>query len=96
MIFPPRPGFGGFGHIFALLVQGLFFLLMLAIVVGVLFLLVRFLLVATKAARIYVDQNTPVAPVEVPAKPAEPTRAAASPSTTTRATRATKAPPKAK
>jgi predicted lipid-binding transport protein (Tim44 family) len=104
MIFPPRPGFGGFTHIFALIIQGLFFLATLAIIVGVLFLLVRFLLIATRAARIYVDKNAPVAVAETPAKPAASATSAAAPSaaapsttsTTSRATRTTKAPPKAK
>jgi hypothetical protein len=64
-------------------------LVLLAVVAGVLFLLVRFLLVATKAAKIYVANNTPAAPVE-PAAPAaaEPPVAAPAPRS-----RAPKAPP---
>ncbi|CAN5155607.1 hypothetical protein BH09ACT5_BH09ACT5_17220 [soil metagenome] len=47
-------------------------LVLLAVAAGLIFLLVRFLLVATTAAKIYVAQNTPAAPAE-PATPAETT-----------------------
>jgi hypothetical protein len=84
MIFPPHPGgLGGLGHILMLFVEGFFFLLMLGIFVVVTFLLIRFLLVATKAARLYVDKNEPTTPTAraTAVTPAAP--AAASPSTTT-------------
>ncbi len=44
--------------VLATLVSVLFFLVCLAVVVGLLFLLVRFLLVATKAAQLYVDKHS--------------------------------------
>jgi hypothetical protein len=53
----PGPGMGGLAPVLSLLIHGFFFIVMLAVVVGLIFLLVRFLLVATKAARIYIDRN---------------------------------------
>jgi cell division protein FtsN len=78
---------GGIAQVLNLLIHGFFALVMFAVVVGLIFLLVRFLLVATKAARIYIDQNgsEPAAPP----KPAAPTTSA------TRATPATSAAAKA-
>jgi hypothetical protein len=63
MRFPHGPGFGAFGGIIDSIVAGLFFLLCFAVVVGLLFVLVRFLLVATKAAEIYVAKNSATQPV---------------------------------
>ena len=63
MRFPHGPGFGAFGGIIDSIIAGLFFLLCFAVVVGLLFVLVRFLLVATKAAEIYVAKNGTTAPV---------------------------------
>ncbi len=57
--------FGALGVV----VSGLFFSLCLAVAVGLIFLLVRFLLVATHAAQIYVAKNEPVEP-EAPVVPA--------------------------
>jgi predicted lipid-binding transport protein (Tim44 family) len=53
---------GGFGHLLGAFVGALFGLFALLVVVGLVFLLVRFLLVATKAAHIYVAKNSPAAP----------------------------------
>lgn len=61
---------GGFAHIIGFLVTGLFSLFTFLVAVALIFLLVRFLLVATKAAHIYVAKNSP-------AKPAAPVTAAA-------------------
>jgi uncharacterized protein YpmB len=59
MRFPHGPGFGMFGGILESIIAGLFFLVCLVVIVGLLFILVRFLLVATKAAEVYVAKNSP-------------------------------------
>jgi hypothetical protein len=54
------PGHGpsfGFFSVISDVAEGLFFIIVFAVVVGLLVLLVRFLLVATKAAEIYVAKN---------------------------------------
>jgi cytoskeletal protein RodZ len=79
-----------FGHaapavfgILATLVSVLFFLVCLAVVVGLLFLLVRFLLVATKAAQLYVAEHEPAKPVEpTVASPVTPTPPVSKPTAT--------------
>jgi cytoskeletal protein RodZ len=62
MHFPsPNPvlgGFGFFGGIFADVLAGLVFIICFAVVVGVLVVLVRFLLVATRAAELYIARNS--------------------------------------
>ena len=64
-------------------VWGFFSLLSLSITIGLIFLLVRFLLVATRAAQLYLRKNEPL---EVPAAPhptpASPTTPAAAPPST--------------
>jgi hypothetical protein len=70
MRFPHGPGFGGFA-IFSEITEGLVVIVCLGVIVGLLFLLVRFLLVATKAAELYVARNgfpasTPVVADSVP------------------------------
>ena len=74
------------GGIFADVLAGLVFIICFIIVVGLLVVLVRFLLVATKAAEIYVAKNGPAQPV-APATPA-----AEVSTTTTTATPTVKAP----
>lgn len=94
MHFPnPGIGLGGFGFlggIFADILAGLVFIICFIVVVGVLFVLVRFLLVATRAAQIYVSKNSgdgttnrvaPSAPVAT--APAAAAKPAAAPATTT-------------
>ena len=49
--------FGGLTHIIGAAVWGLFVLLMLAVFLTLAFLLARFLLIGTRAARIYVEKN---------------------------------------
>jgi hypothetical protein len=79
-------GFGDFWHV----ILGIFFgvgqVLALLVFLGVLFLFVRFLIVATRAAQVYVAKNAPAAPPA--AKPATATKPAAAtrPTTTTRRT----------
>jgi cytoskeletal protein RodZ len=79
------------GGIFADVLAGLVFIICFIVVVGLLVVLVRFLLVATKAAEIYIAKNGPARPT------VESTPAATSPTTTTTPaatrTRAPKAPP---
>lgn len=71
MRFPHGPGgFGMFGEIYAQIVSGLIFMICFVVVVGLLFVLIRFLLAATKAAEIYVAKNSPVEPASTPVAPA--------------------------
>ena len=99
-------GYGHFGGVLAYFAAGFGTLVITVVLAGVIFLLVRFLLVATTAAKIYVAQNTPAeadpapatpaAPVTPPAPaPAAPPAPAAGPKTTPPATkpRTPKAPP---
>lgn len=85
------PGFDGlpFGHLIVTIIGGLVWLIALAITIAVLFLFIRFLLVATKAAQVYVARNAPVEPASAPTAPA------AAPAATPPATkpRTPKAPP---
>ena len=64
----------GFGHGFISIMGGMFFamiwMLCFIVVVGVLFLLVRFLLVGTRAAQLYVAKNEPPRPAAAKAAPA--------------------------
>jgi hypothetical protein len=92
MHFPHGPGgFGMFGGVIESVIAGLFFIVCFAIVVGLLFVLVRFLLVATKAAELYVARNSAAAPAE-PVASAPVTTAPTPVATTTSRTRATKPP----
>ena len=84
-----NPDFGwGFGHglaaIFANIVMAFAWILCLSVTIAVLFLLVRFLLVATRAAQFYVAHHEPQRPA-TPVKPAAsatpPTPAASAAST---------------
>jgi hypothetical protein len=58
MRFPHPGGFGAFSTVFTDILAGLAFIICFVIVVGLLVVLVRFLLVATKAAEIYVARNS--------------------------------------
>jgi cytoskeletal protein RodZ len=70
----PRPyipgGYGFFGTIFVDVLAGLVFLIGFLIVAGLIAVLVRFLLVATKAAQLYLDNNS--SPKDASATPVEP------------------------
>lgn len=63
-------GAGALGLV-GLVVWGFFSLLALAVIIGLVFLLVRFLLVATRAAQLYVQKNEPPKSV-APKSPATP------------------------
>lgn len=103
MRFPPGPGLGLFGTVFTDILAGIVFIILFVIAVGVLFVLVRFLWVATRAAELYIarNENTHHAgdpePVTKPvATPAASAPAATKPTaTTTPRARATKTPPPA-
>ena len=84
MRIPHGPGIGMIGGIFADVLAGLVFIICFIIVVGLLVVLVRFLLVATKAAEIYVSKNSAARPVETstPATPAATATTATTPTTT--------------
>jgi cytoskeletal protein RodZ len=62
-----------FGGILQDVIAGLFFIVCFLVVVGLLVVLVRFLLVATKAAEIYVAKNSSTQPVVSTTPAAEPT-----------------------
>jgi cytoskeletal protein RodZ len=94
MRIPHGPGIGMIGGIFADVLAGLVFIICFVIVVGLLVVLVRFLLVATKAAEIYVSKNSDALPVE-PATPASlstPVAASTTATTPTSTDPAAKAP----
>ncbi len=74
------------------IVSALFFVVCLAVVVGLGFLLVRFLLVATRAAQLYVAKNQPVRPVAPAAT--TPITPAVPPATSTATNPAANAPTK--
>jgi hypothetical protein len=72
----PGFGFGGFWHVIAAIFFGVGQFLALLVFLGVLFLFVRFLIVGTRAAHVYIAKNAPAAP------PAAAAPAAARPATT--------------
>ena len=57
------PGGGGIAHVFLAIGGFVVWLIALAVIVGILVLLVRFLLVATRAAKLYVATHEPAKPV---------------------------------
>ena len=77
-------GPGLFGqHILGLIATALGTLVLVVVAIGLIFLLVRFLLVATTAAKIYVAKNSPAKPVATTAAAAAPAPAASAAPTTT-------------
>ena len=76
----------GFGHgmmgVFGAIVGFLGTVILIAIIVAVLFFLIRFLIVGTKAAQLYIDTNRVAPPAVAVVEPVETTAPApASPST---------------
>jgi hypothetical protein len=69
----PDIGFGWLAHAFGAALYLLCAAVMFIVFIGLVFLLVRFLLVATKAAQLYVAQHTPNKPVTSAAASAKPT-----------------------
>ena len=61
------PWGGGWWHALTLAIGGLIWLLAIALMLAVLFFLIRFLLVATRAAQLYVNQHAPAEPARTPA-----------------------------
>lgn len=57
-------GYAWFSHMLSSVAYGFFVILCLLVIIGLIFLLVRFLLVGTKAAQLYVAKNSPPAPVD--------------------------------
>jgi len=55
---PGGPGFGFAGTVLTDILAGLVFIIAFVVIVGVLFVLVRFLWTATKAAELYIANNT--------------------------------------
>jgi hypothetical protein len=99
MRFPNGPGgLGLFGTVFTDILAGLVFIILFVIAVGVLFVLVRFLWVATKAAELYIArngsaQNDVATPEPATGPVAAPPSAPATTTPTTPRTRTTKTPP---
>ncbi len=94
MRFPNGPGFGLFGGILMDVLAGLLVIIGFIVLVGLLVVLVRFLLVATKAAELYVAQHSPQQ-TATPAVPVTPVVAPAEtkPTTTPTRARAPRTPP---
>jgi predicted lipid-binding transport protein (Tim44 family) len=63
MIYPGFGRGGGFGPIVSLIASGIVAVLFFLVAVGLLFLLVRFLLVGTRAAQLYIARHEPPRPV---------------------------------
>jgi predicted lipid-binding transport protein (Tim44 family) len=57
---PFIPGGHQIAGFFGLVVGGIFSLLALAVAIGLIFLLVRFLLIGTRAAQLYIAKNEPI------------------------------------
>lgn len=85
-------GFGWFGHVVGTIIGGLLTLFAVLVIAGLVFLLVRFLIVATRAAQLYVDRHAPTTPASPAASAAATTTAAPA---TTKAAPATKPTPTA-
>ncbi|MDF1479229.1 hypothetical protein PYV02_09065 [Leifsonia sp. H3M29-4] len=83
---PGMWGFGWFGHVVGTIIGGLLTLFAVLVIAGLVFLLVRFLIVATRAAQLYVDRHAPTTP-------ASPAASAAAAPTTTKAAPAPAAKP---
>jgi cell division protein FtsN len=82
-----NPMMGGFGfHLVGIVLYGLFMLVVVAVSVGLTIILVRYLLITTKAAQLYIAKNSPAN--------ASPVVPAAAPSVAKAATTATPATPK--
>ena len=64
---PRFDGFGPWWHIMTLVLGGFVWLLFIALMLAVLFFLIRFLLVATRAAQLYVNRHAPAEPARTPA-----------------------------
>jgi hypothetical protein len=72
-MFNPNGGpFDGIVHGLGLLVFGFLWLAALAVTIAILVLLVRFLLVGTRAAKLYIANNSPVTPSEAVIPPSTP------------------------
>jgi hypothetical protein len=63
-------GYTGFTHVFGFILYGIFALLSVAVAVAVIFFLIRFLIVGTKAAQLYIAKNTPAKPAAPVTEPA--------------------------
>jgi uncharacterized membrane protein len=73
---------GWFAHLFGMAIMGIFSLILLVVIVGLIFLLVRFLLVGTTAAQLYISKNAPAASTTAAAKPASATATKPTPKST--------------
>ncbi|MBX3098962.1 MAG: hypothetical protein KF761_05225 [Salinibacterium sp.] len=80
-------------HIVGLAASALGTLVLVIVAIGLIVLLVRFLLVATTAAKLYVAKNSPAQPTTAPVAAAPAPAAATTKPTTTTKPRTPKAPP---
>jgi hypothetical protein len=64
---PRFDGFGPWWHVLTFILGGFVWLLFIALMLAVLFFLIRFLLVATRAAQLYVNRHAPAEPPRTPA-----------------------------
>lgn len=79
----PGP-FGPFAHFGMVVIGGLLWLFMLLVAIALIFLLVRYLLVATKAHQLYIAQNTPPTATPTATAPAATTPATPAAATVTK------------
>ncbi|WP_168626505.1 MULTISPECIES: hypothetical protein [unclassified Cryobacterium] len=86
-------GFENLSHVFLSLLNAFIWLLLLAVLVATLFLLIRFLLVGTRAAQLYIEKNAPRHPDAAVPGTADVTRPM--PATSTESTGATRVDPDA-
>jgi predicted lipid-binding transport protein (Tim44 family) len=81
-----HPMMGGFG-LLGMVLYGIFTIIAIGISVGVTILLVRFLVITTKAAQLYIAKNSPAHSANAtPAKPEQPAPATATAPTVATAT----------
>lgn len=90
-MFPDRYGFGWFWHVGSFLGG----VILTAAVVVVLVLLVRYLIVATRAAQVYLDTHAPTSPGTTPPAATEPPPATVVPEKPAPRPRTPKSPPAA-
>jgi hypothetical protein len=75
MMYGPGFGFNPMGHVFGMLAAGFAGFVAFLIIAALLVLLVRFLIIGTRAAQLYIANNSPVK--DAPAPPAPPAPPAA-------------------
>ena len=72
MTYGPGYGFNPMGHVFGMLAAGFAGFVAFLIAAAVLVLLVRFLIIGTRAAQLYIANNSPAKDAPTPPTPAAP------------------------